>query len=564
MRYTTSRTSLALKKFTTFSPLVLRHKWVKNQFTGIIDIATMATKRRAEAFGSYLPKKKHYYRKLKRILLSKPLFKHTSFNLIIDLFLFNNKTYKLKRLKNLILRRSTYKYMYSMFADYQTKIQETMNRPRFFYMNIIDPSIFFFYKRIVNYYRALLSNKPFGIYLFLIFLQLNSTNKQSTYSINNKSLYSDSYFIEKEKNSFNSFTLHGVNTIKSRIYTNTVRKENIESNKQGSTCLLLNNNNRNYQLLDINKTLVELDTNNISNETIKKIKKNVVIKKPQYLKYKKYFNVLEKKTDILLDPKSLNLLNSDHISNITSSDDIKKIEDSNKHQNKLSKSSGFRQNNRKGKIKLNNKESDINEILNNSGIKYKNPKFLFNKIKKIDNLQNDSINFDYTNNYTGDIDNISNISLNKDNNKVSLTKLSLSNKVKDINHIIPSESIIKEKESYYKIKRVNKDLNNLYSSFCFNKNDNSIKIKKGRKINHIALPVSRSGLDNQRLPHTLSLESMERLSKRLVINKKSINKNNNLNKVEHLNKVNHELFSIKRSKYLFTNNNINGISNKSL
>jgi hypothetical protein len=540
--YTTSRTSLAIKNLTSFSPLVLRHKWVKEQITGIMDISSMSARRRVEAFGGYFPKRKHYFRKLKRILLSKPLFKHTSFNLIIDLFLFNNKTYKLKMLKNLILRRSTYKYMYSMYADYQTKIQETINRPRFFYMNIIDPRIFFYYKHIVNYYRALLTRKPFGIYLFLTLLQLNITNKQSTLSINNNRLNTDSSNIEIEKNFFNTTTHDGVNDFKTRLYTNSINRGKIESNKEESTSFPLKNNKKtNCQLYDIDKTLVDLGSNKNSTETKKKIKKNVVTKKPQYLKYKKYLNVLEKKTNKPLDPNSLIILNSENLGSNISTGDIKKIDESNKLQKKFIKGSGFVQNNRKRNIILNNKERDIDELLFNSGKKNMNPKFLFNKLKKVNKLKIDSINFDYTNKYFGNNENIS--IKNKDNNKDLLTKLSSSNIVKDINEKALTESNIKK--SYYNKEGDNQGLDIFYASFYSNENDKGINIKKERNF-------------NQTYSSLIQAEGL-----RLVINKKSMKNNIDLNK-EELNKVNHELFSIKRSKYLCTSNKRKAISNKSL
>lgn len=82
---------------------------------------------------------------MKRILISKPLFKHTSFNLIIDLFVFNNKKYMINRINNIVLRRSMYKYMYSMYINCYDKIKETINRPRFFYINLIEPKIHKYY-----------------------------------------------------------------------------------------------------------------------------------------------------------------------------------------------------------------------------------------------------------------------------------------------------------------------------------------------------------------------------------------------------------------------------------
>src|SRR5437762_8508394 len=57
------------------------------------------TRRKEGIISGFKIKKKNYIRKLNKVFISKPLFKHTSFNLIIDLFVYNNKTNKLKNLK---------------------------------------------------------------------------------------------------------------------------------------------------------------------------------------------------------------------------------------------------------------------------------------------------------------------------------------------------------------------------------------------------------------------------------------------------------------------------------
>jgi hypothetical protein len=95
--------------------------------------------------GGYAAKKKIYFNRLKSMFISKPLFKHTSFNLIIDLFVYNNKRFKNRKINNMSMRRSLYKYMYSMYINCYEKIKETVNRPRFFYINLIEPSIHKYY-----------------------------------------------------------------------------------------------------------------------------------------------------------------------------------------------------------------------------------------------------------------------------------------------------------------------------------------------------------------------------------------------------------------------------------
>jgi hypothetical protein len=118
-------------------------------------------------------KKKNYIRKLDKVFISKPLFKHTSFNLIIDLFVYNNKTNKLQKFENMLLRRVLYKYMYSFYVDYSKKIKETLSRPRFFYLNIIEPRTFNYYSNIIKLYEKILtiSNKGKIFYLSLLILK---------------------------------------------------------------------------------------------------------------------------------------------------------------------------------------------------------------------------------------------------------------------------------------------------------------------------------------------------------------------------------------------------------
>ena len=87
------------------------------------------------------------------MLLGRPIFKHTPFNVTIDLFIFNNKTDQIRKLRNLMLRRFAYKYMYSLYADVYKKVNETLNRPRFFYINIIEPSVFPYYSKVVKSYE---------------------------------------------------------------------------------------------------------------------------------------------------------------------------------------------------------------------------------------------------------------------------------------------------------------------------------------------------------------------------------------------------------------------------
>jgi hypothetical protein len=173
-----------------YKPVILTLNWVNNQIARSQSIGNILDLKSLKAFGSYYPKKKWYLVKLARILLSKPLFKHTSFNLVIDLYLFNNKRYKFRILRNLVLRRTMYKYMYSMYSDYYKKIQETVNRPRFFYINLIEPKISYHYKNVITTYWELISWKPVGINMLSLLFKLKTFKRNYLYFIKNKLLHS--------------------------------------------------------------------------------------------------------------------------------------------------------------------------------------------------------------------------------------------------------------------------------------------------------------------------------------------------------------------------------------
>jgi hypothetical protein len=105
-------------------------------------------------------------------MLSKPFFKHTAFNLIIDLFIYNNKRFKYRMLKNIAVRRGTYKYMYSMYVDYSKKISETLNRPRFFYINLIEPKIYKYYKEITSQYGYMFISNVYPYLRYTLLLNI--------------------------------------------------------------------------------------------------------------------------------------------------------------------------------------------------------------------------------------------------------------------------------------------------------------------------------------------------------------------------------------------------------
>jgi hypothetical protein len=133
----------------------------------------MILSRKEGIISGYKIKKKNYIRKLDKVFISKPLFKHTSFNLIIDLFVYNNKTNKFQKFENILSRRIIYKYMYSMYVNYSEKIKKSLNRPRFFYLNLIEPKIFNNYSNIIKLYENILklSYKESFLYLCMLLLK---------------------------------------------------------------------------------------------------------------------------------------------------------------------------------------------------------------------------------------------------------------------------------------------------------------------------------------------------------------------------------------------------------
>jgi hypothetical protein len=174
INYTSIRNSRPIKNILNYSKTILNNPWLKEKIKFSGYIKELIKDRKTLKFGGFFAKKKIELDYNNRALLSKPLFKHTSYNLIIDLFLFNNKKYLFNKLDHILWRRTMYKYMYSMYINYINKINVTINRPRFFYINIIEPGIYNFYKRILKAYENLLilKSKIHLVYLCLFILKL--------------------------------------------------------------------------------------------------------------------------------------------------------------------------------------------------------------------------------------------------------------------------------------------------------------------------------------------------------------------------------------------------------
>ena len=63
--------------------------------------------------------------------------------------------------------------MYSFYINYIGKIKETLNRPRFFYINLIEPKTFNYYSNVVKAYENILTitSKSYFLYLCLLVLK---------------------------------------------------------------------------------------------------------------------------------------------------------------------------------------------------------------------------------------------------------------------------------------------------------------------------------------------------------------------------------------------------------
>ena len=187
---------------TYFHPGILKSKWLKRQISKSIKVKNKLLKRRMNLFGGFNTKKTSIIGKWNKLLLGKPIFKHTPFNIIIDLFIFNNKGNQKKKLQNLMLRRFAYKYMYSLYIDVYKKVNETLNRPRFFYINIIEPKMFPYYIKVIKSYEEWVFkyNRGLVITICLLLLKINEIYKKSNKSLKKKSKFSFS----KLKDIFNN------------------------------------------------------------------------------------------------------------------------------------------------------------------------------------------------------------------------------------------------------------------------------------------------------------------------------------------------------------------------
>jgi hypothetical protein len=179
VRFTSQRSQIDIKNVFNYSSNILSLPWVRNELAWAKTFRKIFKSRRDKFDKGYTPKRAVVFSKKRNIWLSKPLFRHTPSNVIIDLYLFNNKSYTLTKYHHMMKVRAIYKYMYSMYANYDQIIQSIISRPRIFYINIIDPKMHEYYSRIIRSYENALIHfsKSHFMYFLLDLLRWNLNNK---------------------------------------------------------------------------------------------------------------------------------------------------------------------------------------------------------------------------------------------------------------------------------------------------------------------------------------------------------------------------------------------------
>jgi hypothetical protein len=323
--HTGIESTLASSETNTYPRILLSYNWLIEQIKSSESLRSMIKRRKLEFFVGLYAKRKSYLRKLGRVLLSKPLFKHTSFNIIIDLFIYNNKRYKYRMLKNILVRRGIYKYMYSMYVDYYNKISETLNRPRFFYINLIEPNTYYYYNWVLKNIRKMYKYKLYHYlrYTFLLISKkflITTFYNNSDLDNNNKTEIFSNFYI---RNNNNPNTYDKLITEDSNNIINQSNKE-ISSFKRYSKNLKYN-----VRYNQLNKLIFKLKEKsylklyNINKNTVEKVKiesegdENIKDKKTvkdvnlKFLMYKKYLEELDRKSSKPVDLNTLSLWNTD-------------------------------------------------------------------------------------------------------------------------------------------------------------------------------------------------------------------------------------------------------------
>jgi hypothetical protein len=221
VRFTSQRSQEDIKNVFNYSSNILSLPWVRNELAWAKTFRKIFKSRRDRFEKGYNPKRGVLFSKKRNIWLSKPLFRHTASNVIIDLYLFNNKSFKLTKYHHMMKVRAIYKYMYSMYANYDQIIQGIISRPRIFYINIIDPKMHEYYSRIIRSYENALIHfsKSQFMYFLLDLLKWNLNNKIFGY-------LSSTWAGFKFNSNLNFFNSKGSDNNEFRLINNDYNKSN--------------------------------------------------------------------------------------------------------------------------------------------------------------------------------------------------------------------------------------------------------------------------------------------------------------------------------------------------
>lgn len=261
IKFTSGRSIESIKDVVDYTSSILTLSWIKRDLNWVHTFKKLFKDRRTRKIIGYLPKKKVFFNKARGIFLSKPLFRHTAFNLIIDLFVYNNKSYKLGKYHNMLKTRTIYKYMYSMYVNYNYIIQNIITRPRIFYINIIDPKIYYYYSNVLESYEKILisiSRNQF-IYFLIYILKWNFNIKIFT-------SFTNIFWNKKNLVKLDNTVLDFENRIQSKSQTN--NKSLLNHSKSNILNLLndkdYNNNIKELSLIINNRN--NFNKNEISNQ----------------------------------------------------------------------------------------------------------------------------------------------------------------------------------------------------------------------------------------------------------------------------------------------------------